>query len=449
MHSLTFRNSELKTLQKSTFLGLSSLTKLIFDGSIFIEITDDAFSELVILETVTIEKNLYPMSLKNITGSTLYPTITTVILRYNDIRTIPREAFVGVPGVRILSLTHSRINWIEEGAFDNVNEDLKEIYLNENFLYTLPSDTLVTLANPISERSSLLIYLADNPWFCNCEMGMQALWSMAKFEPSRFPGDIICAGPESLANMSLKDVAKVEDLVCSEFPSTPIIITTNQPTPAYNTTITTVPTDSSSTVSADNTRPSYNLYQCPSSDDGILTTELTIMFEYGHRFNVTEVDEGVVLVQVYPAGEEFVHFFWFMNTFLEFDPALSHERTMPCRSDLKDSLRIEGLASDSIYTFCMVPSLQQFLSPLHCMSVYLQPSKADRPWLTNRDRMKVYLVIAIAVLFVFVLGVILTYLCIRRIPKYVSGSSGKAQKTSHDPMIMPPLPKRNPTMLRK
>lgn len=481
-HTIIFRNAELTKLEPSIFLGLSSLTTLSFYNGRFSEITGDAFVNLVSLHTLNLDQNLHPISLQNITGSALYPSIWSVSLRFNQIVNVPRKSFVGVPKLRNIYLTDSRINWIDSDAFVGAGDDIMDFYLNDNSLSTLESGVFSEF---VKGQSFLQVYLEGNPWVCDCTPGMRELQVlMASPQTVRyFPGDVLCHGPKTLTDVKLSHA----DLGCIETSSspslvTPSIVTTLQPTPGYNTTpldptpesekdtpppntTASIPSStqphtdegdggesawttigaSSSSSSSGGTRPPYPniLYQCPIVDDEVLAPELTIFFDCGHRFNLTEVEEGVVLVEVNPFYDSSVHLFWFMNTFLEFDPGHEpHERTMPCRSDLRESLRIEGLNSDSIYTFCMVPIMQHSLSPFHCLSIYLQPSKADRPWLKNRDRMTAYMIIAVSILCVFVLGIILAYLCLRRLPK-VFGR--KTKTSSQDVMIMPPLPKRNAT----
>lgn len=473
-HTITIQNSQIAKLD-SVFHGLSSLTTLNFYGAQFLEITGNAFTELSNLQTLNLDSNSFPIRLENVTGSDLYSTITYVSVRHSEIRSLPSRCFAGVPRLRNINLQGSEISYIDPEAFDGASQELLDVYLNDNLLSTVDTGVF----SQAILRRSLKINLENNPWNCDCSPGMKEL-QMLMTSPStmyKFPGDVRCSEPVALADLNIRTadmeclpatttISTISSTVYQKL-STPYVSTTERQispseittkkemqTPPYDTTVSAQTTNrddsgendgsSRSTLSTRPTRPPLLL--CPIDDNGLLTAELTISIDNGHRFNLTEVEEGVVHVKIHPSFQHNVNLFWFMNIFMEFDPVHLYERKMSCRSDLEQSVLVRDLIVNSIYTFCMVPITKPEISPFDCLSIYLQPSKADRPWLRNRDRLMTFGVVAMLILTMFVLGVVMSCLCCRKPPNIFSWKFDSA-RTSQDVIMMPPLPKRNKTSI--
>lgn len=453
-HTITIRNSEITRLG-NVFEGLSSLATLSFYGSQFQEITDDAFALLPNLQTLNVDENAYPIRLENLTAGTVYPSITAISVRFNDIRSVPKQSFVGVPRLRSIYFHGSRITHIDGQAFEGAGDELMDVHLNDNLLSTVESGVF----SHAIKLKSLHIYLEGNPWYCVCAPGMQELQTLMnnQYTSQHFPGNVTCDAPVDVKEINIK-VAELGCGTTRDF-STPEVSTTTvkEPpptlgttgtsifTPVHNTTelpVTTTASDIDTPVDYSNsfTRPTrFPLLQC---QDEILST--TIIVEGGHQFNLTEVDEGVVMVRIHPNFDEPAQLFWFMNTPIEFQPGLPYERTMGCSSDFGETFVVEDMTPNSIYTFCMLSLSKYHLTPFDCLSIYVLPAKADRTWLKNKDRIIAYAVVVVSVFLVFLLGIILTYICVR----YQSMRNRK--KVVHpelrsDVLMMPPLPKRNGT----
>lgn len=456
-HTLTIKNSQIMKLE-SVFAGLSSLTTLSFYGAQFQEIMGDAFSELANLHTLNLEENEHTIRLENVTGSSLYTNILSVSLRYNDIRSMPAQSFIGVPSLQNIFLQGSRIAYIDPQAFEDSGDNLRDVHLNDNLLSTVEPGVFPTAL----KKSSLHIYLEGNPFHCFCTDGMAEMQSLMNSgtTSSNFPGEVDCQSPPAQTGVLVKDASLDCHLTTTaRVLSTPFVSTTTTPrtppttvigTPSHHTTLRTTPLfsdDPDGTTSDEviHTR-TPPLAVCPSNVDGTPIAELTIIQKSGHRFNLTEVDDGAVLVQVHPNAQDYVYLLWFMNTFLEYDSGVPCERSMACRAEMETSLLIENLTTNSVYTFCMISVINPEVTPFECLSIYLQPSKFDQAWLTNRDRPKAYTILAVIILTMFVLGVFLTCLCLRR---SINSHRGQihATSTSHDVMRMPPLPKRNAKMM--
>lgn len=461
-HTLTIRNSQILRLE-NVFGGLSNVNTLSFYGAEFQEITTDAFAGLLNLQTLEIEENGYLLALANITGGSIYNTITSVSLRGSEIRSVAARSLVGVPRLRNIYLQESRISHIDSEAFAEAGTDLLDMHFEDNMLTTVD----VGVFSNVIKRKSVRIYLERNPWNCECSQGMQELQMLmaVPFTASNFPGDVYCSTPDDVMNVGVQEA----DLGCPETtmskdPSTepirtPSMDTTSSTTtaatppintPVHNTTAkprdTTRPDDRLSSTVEDGVRPTRPVLECSSvGDDDDFMAQMTVICEGGHRFNVTEVEEGTVLVTFHWIGhDEIVQLFWFLNSALDFRPGHSYERTFECRSELESSMVIGNLVSNSIYTFCLMPLTKPEFSPFDCLSISLQPAMGDRPWLRNRDRVLAYVVITLTLLIVFCMGILLTFLCLKHRPNTFIRQMHSIT-TSQEVMIMPPLPKRNRT----
>lgn len=86
-------------------------------------------------------------------------------LGHNKIRRVHRRAFNGSSGLQTLDLSHNRINKLSKRAFVGLG-GVQKIDLRHNRLITLDDTTFAGLKN--AGRSRVAVYIADNPWLCNC-----------------------------------------------------------------------------------------------------------------------------------------------------------------------------------------------------------------------------------------------------------------------------------------
>lgn len=441
IQELELRDTLIIRLENHVFMGLSSLLKLSLVETSFYYIPGDAFTNLPNLESLTIWDNSYPILLSNITASSEYPSIVMIDLQLNDIPIIPKESFVGVPNLQVLTLAKSKIRQIDVQAFKGANKELSMVVLKENLLTTLPEG----LFSDYMKSPYIRIYLEGNPWLCTCDLIDLQNQMISEETAKYFPDTAHCEYPTKWANLPITE-ADLCDLGTTT-------TTTPAPTPVHNTTPSTVTNDevtASSPISRHPSEPPPTVYSCPRGidEEEDFNPELSVVSMGAYRFNVTEIEEGVVLLQIHASCEDFLNnIFWFMNTVQEFNADLPQEQPLSCRPDVEDRLIIRNLKSNAIYTFCSIPTVQTSLSPFDCLSIYLLPPKMDQTWLTNRDRMLTFLIACVTILFVFFCGAILTYLCLRRGPTCFRRN--KEAKSHQDMMFMPPLPKRNTTMTKK
>ncbi|KAI8428919.1 hypothetical protein MSG28_007544 [Choristoneura fumiferana] len=197
--------NKLRTLHKTTFKGMRSLSELdmfdnhveylpagIFDSLVNLRILrlQRNYLEEIDSETFRSSKKLFHVDLSNNFLYTLpeklfanNSLLETVDISNNQVIYIPSDSFIGLDSLRVLDLSNNKIQQIENGTFflrtlrilkfsenrivnitENAFEDLisLETYLDSNMFPSLPSRTLDYMPK------LAIIKLSGNPWHCDC-----------------------------------------------------------------------------------------------------------------------------------------------------------------------------------------------------------------------------------------------------------------------------------------
>lgn len=97
---------------------------------------------------------------------------------------------------------------------------------------------------------------------------------------------------------------------------------------------------------------------------------------------------------------------------------------------------VDSLAPDTVYTFCALYRLPQMFSPFQCKTFV---TKQGHPWLYDEQKAIIITAITMLILLALVVGIIMTYFLIRRIPSLIKGSKRvvMVNNRAKDVMILP------------
>lgn len=185
--------------------------------------------------------------------------MTTLSLSHNGIRAIEPYAFLGLPRLHLLDLSHNQLEYISGRAFHGLLQ-LRSLYLNHsispaateqlsnaldaqsllnlhrlelagNALKSIPPlrldmhnlHALVLINNSIAsvgggdvttlyQQKRVRVYLALNPFRCNCELGAFYYWLK---NSSQCPdaGRLLCSEPEAKRGVPVENLRE-EDVDC-------------------------------------------------------------------------------------------------------------------------------------------------------------------------------------------------------------------------------------------
>lgn len=204
LETLDLSRNGLKRIPDQFLAGLRELRKLVLEGNRFVSVPDEVnYGRSLhslnldnnLIEVVSENAHSYfhgPSSLKELSLSNM-PTLTKIGV----------GAFAGLTNLTVLRVTNnSQLEVLDRLSFLGSSEtsgNLKEVYLQENFLHTLADDLL-----PWNQLEKL--DLQHNPWTCDCRMNWLlkgVLPTMIMTQP-KLTHFINCAYPLEVRGINMK-----------------------------------------------------------------------------------------------------------------------------------------------------------------------------------------------------------------------------------------------------
>lgn len=397
--TLTFPSMSLDLINKGIFNGLESLEVLVMESAALKTIEDGVLDALngTLQKIILIESSRFSSELRidGFTGSEPMRELEEVKFNYNLKTTITHTSFVGLQNVKILDLSNCQIVTIGAGAFDLIGSSIRELNLKDNAITTLPDG----LFNFMLPNEVTAILLEGNKWDCECHL---MPFKMTLIEHSNFVGSVKCNTPSYR-----RDLSVITTNFCDSYvpPST-------QPTTQSTTTTTTTTTISTTTI--DNSSPtvppipeeySQKCYEPGESE----SSEIISIKTPSARLKVNENEYGEVLVEVDTLSENFV-LLWFSELDQETYYTASDE--ISCAIGSKNSVPINNLKQDTVYTFCLMDSTEKTVSPLDCRS-YTKQLNLEQPWLLNSNKSFIISMTAVACSISLLIGLALGALVLK------------------------------------
>uniref|UniRef100_A0A3B1JVY6 Trophoblast glycoprotein n=1 Tax=Astyanax mexicanus TaxID=7994 RepID=A0A3B1JVY6_ASTMX len=171
---LYLSGNQIEQVDPGVFDNLPSLHSLDLSNNRMLNFSPDAFPENNKLKVLNLSRSLYNVS---------YTGIISNILKHS------------VPKLSLLNLSSSDLI---------LSQGLNHLDLRDNILKKIPNGTLADF----SQIPGLRLYLADNPWVCDCVMKDMVTW-LQKYDFVADKVNLTCDEPQKLRNTPLlhKDVS--------------------------------------------------------------------------------------------------------------------------------------------------------------------------------------------------------------------------------------------------
>lgn len=232
LRKLDLRSNLLENIPNGTFWGLTSMTELELQGNRIKHITSSAFQGLTLLNKVSLDGNLvseFPIDLFNdnlnlemlslrFCKFDAIPSFESQLVNLkeldlsgNSITLIEGNSFQNLPSLRVLHLASMfpKLSNIDENAFLGLGE-LNVLDISDNALQTLSSTHIESLT------SLQVLNLKNNPWFCNCQMGMLLQW-LRQTSVDYFDPFWQCNSPATLQGQIVFTVSPIEKFACEPY----------------------------------------------------------------------------------------------------------------------------------------------------------------------------------------------------------------------------------------
>ncbi|XP_072534957.1 trophoblast glycoprotein [Salminus brasiliensis] len=210
---LYLSGNQIEQVDPGVFDNLPSLHLLDLSNNKMLNFSPDAFPENNKLQVLNLSRSLYNVSYTEVISSLLknsVPKLSHLNLSSSDLIFLP-DGITSLSDLSTLDLRNNSIISIKNITFRS--QVLNYVDLRNNTLKEIPNGTFADF----SQIPGLRLYLAGNPWVCDCLMKDMVTW----LQKSDFVTDkvnLTCDEPAELRNVPLLQVDQA-NLQCNLSPS--------------------------------------------------------------------------------------------------------------------------------------------------------------------------------------------------------------------------------------
>ncbi|XP_065368971.1 uncharacterized protein LOC135961400 [Calliphora vicina] len=370
-----------------------------------------------------------------------------------------KKLFKSTPNLKYLIITESRIQYIEEDAFESLREKLLFVNLSKNLLTTLAVEVLQPIL--VTQRISML-NLANNDWICNCDL--QELGELYKEYRLQFMDVLYCKAPHHLYGVSLDEVDFGEENCL-------VSATTVQDT-VEEKELETVTEPETSTSKATTSKTYGSGGGIENSSDYVLSSELSstessnilkmrcfdsttyAQSSQSREFEFIPSDKAVEpsaelfsddleyfkfpaptynfelqliaennTVKVSIENPKEVLVIWFSeqlesSVIVYGDTSLDYE----CMPYALPELIVGPLQENTTYTFCLLPSFNNDISPFNCLPLHVPAKRQENIWISEDNKQFTIGMLCLIFLLSTIAGGLIAYFGIKAYPDLLEGS---------------------------
>ncbi|XP_073847341.1 uncharacterized protein [Musca autumnalis] len=415
--TLKLINNNITTLTGQTFEGVNTLTEfefsqelLKFQGNEFLHPFAKTLQSAIVQQITLAGTVLNP---KDLWTGVDYPSLILLYLSNNNLNGILSvETFRNLISLEELHLENCSLEFVDLAPFGVISQ-LKTLNLNFNHLKTLDLPLLEDF-----HKRNIEVWLQGNHWNCDCtNQDMIEFLQNVETATSIFVDDLLCLTPPELHEIPMMDV----ELYCEDEldPNTPTLATETTASTTKGTTVQITTPTTLSTTSLITTPSTISTTTIPSTDDNetlvdcsdhydsytfcfsfYLTTKLL-------EFNASIASPNSVIITSTTSLNYPIQFICFRNSSGPHSNAIQIAQTQ---------WKFHNLESGASYLFCVLNNTSTIGTPYDCQALKLViPAEG---WLHITDMTWIAMVMAIACLTCYLLGMFLGYLLLRKKPKF-------------------------------
>ncbi|KAI4904032.1 hypothetical protein NFI96_010230 [Prochilodus magdalenae] len=204
---LYLSGNQIEQVAPGVFGNLPVLHLLDLSNNRIRSFSPDAFLENNKLQVLNLSRPLFNVSHTDVSSPLQhsFPKLSHFNLSNNDIKLLP-DGITSLPDLTTLDLRNNSIVSINNITFRS--QVLNHLDLRDNALKDLSNGTLADF----SQMPGLRMYLAENPWSCDCRMKDMLIW--LKFDFVADKENMTCFEPAELRNTPLLQVDQTK-LLCN------------------------------------------------------------------------------------------------------------------------------------------------------------------------------------------------------------------------------------------